>query len=87
MHLLGICVLLVFLLFTNLASDLSRSDDYYYDYDSEQERTDEPLRVSTGEPGCVGPTGPTSAPLGAPVTRKIAKRVQTIGLSTLLRWG
>lgn len=49
MHLLGICVLLVFLLFTSLASDLSRSDDYYYDYDSEQERTDEPLTVSTRE--------------------------------------
>lgn len=47
MHLLGICVLLVFLLFTNLASDFSRSDDYYYDYYYEQERTDEPVRVST----------------------------------------
>lgn len=47
MHLLGICALLVFLLFTNLASDSSRSDDYYYDYYYEQERTDEPVRVST----------------------------------------
>lgn len=46
MHLLGICVLLVFLLFTNLASDFSRSDDYYYDDDNQQERTDEPVRVS-----------------------------------------
>lgn len=47
MHLLGICVMLVFLLFTNLASDVSRSDDYYYDYYYEPERTDEPVRVST----------------------------------------
>lgn len=62
MHLLGICVLLVFLLFTNLASDFSRSDDYYYDYYYEQERTEEPVRVSTsitapvrlGEPATAG---------------------------------
>lgn len=47
MHLLGICVMLVFLLFTNLASDVSRSDDYYYDYYYDPERTDEPVRVST----------------------------------------
>ncbi|TNM86188.1 hypothetical protein fugu_008459 [Takifugu bimaculatus] len=50
MHLLGICVLLVFLLFTNLASDFSRSDDYYYDYYYEQERTDEPVRDSLPRP-------------------------------------
>lgn len=58
MHLLGICVLLVFLLFTNLASDFSRSDDYYYDYSYEQERTDAPVRVSTSARSWERPPGP-----------------------------
>lgn len=73
MHLLGICVLLVFLLFTNLASDFSRSDDYYYDYYYEQERTDEPVRVSTSarsvRHGSVRRTGNHWDHFGAPFIR------------------
>lgn len=87
MHLLGICVLLVFLLFTNLASDLSRSDDYYYDYDSEQERTDEPLRVSTRDPG-TGLRGSNGTDICSAWSSRHQEKSKTgPNLSTLLRWG
>lgn len=51
MHLLGISILMVSLLYANLASDFSHSD-YYYDYYYEQERTDEPVSVSKNDQSC-----------------------------------
>lgn len=86
MHLLGICVLLVFLLFTNLASDFSRSDDYYYDYYYEQERTDEPVGVSTS---WIGSVRRTRQPLGSLWGSSHQKRIfkYDIKKTASPRWG